>query len=507
MSLDSEIQLLEHIEVYFETYKGNVDALREDLSEIIQMTSMMMSDDHMWDYTVELCTCTRIWKSLDAAMLKILNKEEYSFNELRILKGIVLMIRNLSIAYKELNSDVHEFTNDQINKVIELCLHLSKIYNTETNEDILLKSLDISIVCFHCVFNFIQTSEKEDPIFIKNAIKILNTILLSMNKTGRLFELRQILPQFKAFSMIQETRIEIEESTIFINLLSAMTRILDLSMDIHIEELSESSPDVYKMILMLAHSLTFLFGNEKIGMLVYKLEQSSTNANANSVLLFLIACQFTFSSTGADPTWDFVAIGAVMLEFFNLYVDKCTSLLQEKTTNGDLRIYHRKLVSFLDIISNLLPYELFKKTISSYEFLPKLIDFFHVVESNTERKRLKDEQTINSDKKSFGNVKTILIEIITYLVHNDVDNQNLVREKGGLVLILNNCNLDVNEPFIRERSILCLKYLLENNIENQKFIESLDPKGIEINEENEKVLEKAGYEVEIVDGKVQLKHV
>jgi ataxin-10 len=502
----SELQLLDHILKYFVTSVGNAEFLIEDLGEIVRMTSMMMSNDHMWDYTAELSKNLEIWAKLDESMNIILSKENYTMNELRIVKGIVLLIRNLAIAYKESKDDIAEFTNQHIKRVIDLSVHLSKLYENEKNSEICFKSLDISIVCFHCVFNFIYSIEKKDPIFVKSCVNVLNIVLTQMENIGNIQEVKQILPQFKAFCMIDETREEIVNSgcTVFINLLKAMSRILNITVETNIETLNESESDEYRLILLFAHSLTYLFNDEKIGIAAYKLEKSETSSN--SVLLYLIACQMTFSVQNAYEKWDYVAIGAVILDFFQIYTDKCTNLLQDTEIKPELKIYHRKTIALLDIISNLLPHELFKKTLTSYDFLKRLIQFFHIVELNTERKRLKDDNTTSLNKKPFGHIKTIIIEIITYLVHNDTNNQNIVRENGGLILILNNCNLDVNEPFIRERCILCLKYVLENNQENQRFVASLEAKGIEFNKETENVLEKAGYEVEIVDGKVQLKN-
>ncbi|GMG60249.1 unnamed protein product [Ambrosiozyma monospora] len=174
---------------------------------------------------------------------------------------------------------------------------------------------------------------------------------------------------------------------------------------------------------------------------------------------------------------------------------------------------HELVIATLDCFSNVVQFEHAREMLNFYKFLPKLLEFFKVVEMNTEKKKLKNQkQSVASlggvsdpTKKLFPEVKSILIEIITCLVYQNKDNQDLVRNTQSLELILNNCNLDANEPFIKERAILCIKYLLENNPDNQNFISQLEAKGTDIDEENHKILTKAGFEVDIVDGKVKLK--
>lgn len=71
-------------------------------------------------------------------------------------------------------------------------------------------------------------------------------------------------------------------------------------------------------------------------------------------------------------------------------------------------------------------------------------------------------------------------------------------------LVLDCCNLDLEEPFIRERSILCIRSLLENNRGNQDFIANLEVKGAKVDDKSRKILDQCGYRVKIVDGKVKL---
>ena len=69
-------------------------------------------------------------------------------------------------------------------------------------------------------------------------------------------------------------------------------------------------------------------------------------------------------------------------------------------------------------------------------------------------------------------------------------------------MVLACCNFDSNNPYIREHAIMCLRFLLEGNRENQEIVRVLEPRrGVP-----DEVLDKRGYETYIDDkGKVGLR--
>ncbi|ODQ46779.1 hypothetical protein PICMEDRAFT_16604 [Pichia membranifaciens NRRL Y-2026] len=524
MATNMEVQLLEKLRAFFEDGFGNPNSLITDLGEVVQMSSLMMTNDNMWIYCVNLSEDEQLWKLLKALMIKVTGLRKLSIEQLRITKGIVLIVRNLLITHEkkaemQSKSVDYNFFLEYFHLAYKIGKHLSIIFKSEEKDVFKLKTLDVSVVCFQCMFNILQClseSSKKDLTEFSSTLDLLNDILVEMKSTGGVFEIKQIVLQFKEFCMSPEGRRVVADHDCLMlrNLITALTRSLKFAVDTDLANLKDTSKDDYNLVSTLAHTLIYLFNDEKIGSTMYRLERDGgEKCESMEVLLFLAACQMTFSIDASELEskweWDFVAIGSMCLDFFHLYKERCISLLNLKTWNSnrerELSVVHRKMIAVLDIISNLLPYELFKKTLNSYDFLQEIIEFFKVVESNTERKRLKDSSELGLHKKSFPHAKIIIVEIVTYLVHGDFHNQEVVREHDGLQLVLTNCNLDVNEPFIRERCILCLKYLLENNQGNQAFIASLEAQRVEIDKEKEKVLEKCGYEVDIVNGKVQLK--
>lgn len=113
MAANKEVQLLEKIRVYFEDQFGDASLLITDLGELVQMTSLMMTNENMWEFCVELSQNKQIWNLLEAIMTKLTGKvQTYTLDELRLLKGIVLVTRNLLITHERLSEEQHHTLRD-----------------------------------------------------------------------------------------------------------------------------------------------------------------------------------------------------------------------------------------------------------------------------------------------------------------------------------------------------------------------------------------------------------
>lgn len=64
--------------------------------------------------------------------------------------------------------------------------------------------------------------------------------------------------------------------------------------------------------------------------------------------------------------------------------------------------------------------------------------------------------------------------LLTNLSWKNNDVKDLVRERGGLAAVLNQCMVDDDNPFIKEYATLCVRNLLEGNARNQKVVSSLE---------------------------------
>lgn len=68
------------------------------------------------------------------------------------------------------------------------------------------------------------------------------------------------------------------------------------------------------------------------------------------------------------------------------------------------------------------------------------------------------------------NLKKLVILVLSSLVWKSPKVQTQIRQYGGVELVLGCCNYDGHNPYIREHAVMCLRFLLEGNVENQEII-------------------------------------
>ena len=131
----------------------------------------------------------------------------------------------------------------------------------------------------------------------------------------------------------------------------------------------------------------------------------------------------------------------------------------------------RSLGALLDVISELCVFHVFKDGLIAYDFaipLCQLLGTLHVHIKPATLKKLEQQPF------TFPHVKLTIIEIISYMAHGSKKVQDQVRENHGLGVILSNCRIDDHNPFIKERAITAIKFLLEGNPENQRVVAELE---------------------------------
>lgn len=201
--------------------------------------------------------------------------------------------------------------------------------------------------------------------------------------------------------------------------------------------------------------------------------------------------------------YECTAILAWCFDFFKKWAEEAIVLLKSKVQD-DLKLVHSKVLISLDIISDLCKYHAAKQYMENYDGLPVLIALLRAAHENTAIVTMKSKfGPFDETKKMkhFPIVKSLIIEILAYLCHDSFKTQEKLRELHGLELILSNCIIDENNPYIKERSTLCLRFVLEKNKANQDFVAQLEAKQVY----DDKALQEVGYEVDIVDGQVKLK--
>lgn len=90
------------------------------------------------------------------------------------------------------------------------------------------------------------------------------------------------------------------------------------------------------------------------------------------------------------------------------------------------------------------------------------------------------------------NLKKLVILVLSSLVWKSPDVQNQIRKYGGVEAILCCTSFDAHNPYIKEHAVMCLKFLLEGNRENQKIVEELEAR--EVVKDESGALEKGNYE-------------
>ncbi|KAI9829150.1 MAG: copper transport protein [Thelocarpon impressellum] len=108
----------------------------------------------------------------------------------------------------------------------------------------------------------------------------------------------------------------------------------------------------------------------------------------------------------------------------------------------------------------------------------------------------------NPEDFEWRNLKKLVVLVLSSLVWKCPAVQDQARQYGGVELVLSCCAYDAHNPYIREHSIMCLRFLLEGNRENMALVRELQPREVVPSE----VLEQRGYETFIDQaGKVGLR--
>lgn len=437
-------------------------------------------------------------------------------NQIRLLKGFTMLIRNVSVLGK------HDLTTLIKFKSILSLTSKTFILISNNNHAIQLSSLAaLSVLNFPQVLNFSPKGIEDDLIAFKILSKIIDSYGLTAINTQALCHL---LPMYITKDH-DDLRVELffkgkqEFTMLLLSLCNSSGIYPGMELDTFLEI---NDVDVRSIRQLMIKIVNELMTHESFGGLLCKIEKfqykpkDGEDINCSSIpLIYLtqLICENNLTNIELDHL-DMISLASWTMEYFKIVKIKSEELLVKQLLSNEEEIklgyHHRKVIAILDIMATHIEMNVIVKTFDEYNLLVDLIDLFKTIEHNTLKPKLKDNIQIQpgfmiKGKKQFPGVKSILIEIITALVHFNKLNQDVVRENQGIELILNNCNLDMNEPFIKERSILCIKHLLEDNQGNQNFIKSLEVKGTEITEETDEVLTKAGYEVEIVNGKIELK--
>lgn len=208
---------------------------------------------------------------------------------------------------------------------------------------------------------------------------------------------------------------------------------------------------------------------------------------------------------GSRENWDnsqLIGILSWILTMFYSYKDLTIQAFEAEQVT-QLNQLHLGLLIVLDCISELSKFNLTKDFLISYKMVDQLVPLLRIIHENIGARNMMKKTTGSQDLDiEFPHIKSIIIEILSYLSYDNFDIQERIRELHGLELVLSNCVIDDNNPFIKERAIICLKYLLYKNRDNQEFVRSLEARKLV----DQEVLDEINGEVKIENGNLQLKN-
>lgn len=121
------------------------------------------------------------------------------------------------------------------------------------------------------------------------------------------------------------------------------------------------------------------------------------------------------------------------------------------------------------------------------------------VENHAPRTSLKEmDKTGPVDKTSpFYGFRTSLIEFIGSLVHENQLAQDLARETGLMHFVLRSMGLDGYQPYMKEQSVVTLRFLTDQCAANRELVASLQPTAV--SDESKEALASMGLEAQLDD--------
>ncbi|ODQ49922.1 hypothetical protein SAICODRAFT_28070 [Saitoella complicata NRRL Y-17804] len=102
--------------------------------------------------------------------------------------------------------------------------------------------------------------------------------------------------------------------------------------------------------------------------------------------------------------------------------------------------------------------------------------------------------------KAFAFVKRDAVKLLGTLCYRSQSVQDEIRRLHGVELILSQCNVDDDNPYLREHAVFCVRNLLEDNADNQALVAEMEA----IKTLPSEALEGTGITPVILDGKVKL---
>ena len=451
-----------------ESSEATLRDVLSDLGRIIQ------SSLHVESLRRELSQSELIWRLVRANLELTLAEDELVSLRVRLLRGVVILGRNL------LSMDREVAERLEIRQVV--FFFLDQLEGLKTLDADVFENSVVS--AFQLLSNLTVNKKTHDRSLLYELVELFNRkAQWSENVT---------------FTVLSYVNNVINDSDLLFEALSKGKGYIIMIDLLNQYEALDTTRDLDRNGLLLVKIFSKLIVHESF----FKFTMSY-NKDEDSVRFLKVAEALITSK----KSWEVFELTVILSWLWELY-QKMLVKVQDffNKAEGDAKIIYEELVMSLDCLSSLVHFEHTRKFLLSYQGVELLISLLGILHKNIKPKKLKDsDRTKGADQtieySSFPHTKSMIIETLSALTYQNFEVQEQMRELHGLELVLSNCIIDDNEPFIKERSIVCLRFLLLNNDKNQEFVSKLEAQEAVPDE----TLDEAGFEVEIVDGKVRLK--
>ncbi|XP_041072178.1 ataxin-10 isoform X2 [Carcharodon carcharias] len=231
------------------------------------------------------------------------------------------------------------------------------------------------------------------------------------------------------------------------------------------------------------------------------------NNQERIIVLDLISVKLS-EILGSPADSDELTAAVRMMQFLaGCFLEKCMAVLKFASTTNEEDEEALTVIRLLDILCETTSnHEKFSCLQNSPGLLETVVELLYQTHFAGKQSRniFSVSQSLSSTPHTSHpamGFKAHLIHLIGNLCYNNNENQDKVRELGGIPLILDNCSIDDNNPFMSQWAVFTIRILTEQNMKNQEVISQMVHQGVA----DSAMLNNMGLQVEERDGKLYVK--
>lgn len=447
---------------------GNLEELLEMLTSLIESLSWKNAEEvELKQHDIDI-----IYNILKSGV--VFNVKEDECMSLRVQRGVVILLRNI-LVYSPIESAM----------VIDCLISFWDRINPSSNDLMRYWGTKMSISYIELLSNLLQTQSN-----LHNVEDFAGPFFeLALNSD--LWNDRAFVRPFTVFLKNWSSQ------AVFSNyVLSSGTNLLEMVLQ---QTRSIDGKAHHEFQENFLHILYPVIAHERFIPFTLNYHETRTPEFFTSLLE---ACQLVITSDIINISSNGRALWKWCGEMVELVTKETLKALQFVTDEKIIQLINRQAIAVLDIQSCILQEcnkDIFDDKAQVVETLGHLLKIMH------DKCAVKTLGKAPNDKNCaivFPNAKSLVVENLGYLCFEDEKVQNQLRESHILESILSSCVIDGYNPFLKEHAVICIKYALQNNSENQDFVAELEARQVV----DESVLKHTGCEAVIENGKLALRN-